>query len=130
MGLGLKTSYNGKRLKSPGSPDVYLIDQGMRRKIPNPTTMNNLFADWSSIVETTDTDTIIVGPELEDGAVLFSDENQKFDDGWRYTYLIDGLKKRRIVSKAAFTKYNFNDKAIQSYPSLLVESIPDGDVIA
>jgi len=116
-------------MKSPESPDVYLIDQGKRRRVPNPTTMNNLFPDWTSIVESTDTDTILLGSDLDDGAVLFTDEDERIIDGWRTTYLIDGLKKRRIVSKDIFVKFNFNLNNIQAYPSLLVEAIPEGAAV-
>ncbi len=29
---------NGYRLKYPGAPEIYLVDQGYRRRVPDPTT--------------------------------------------------------------------------------------------
>jgi len=116
-------------MKSPGFPDVYLIDQGLRRKIPNPTTMNNLFQDWSSIVETADTDTIRLSFEIDDGAVLFENDEEAKVNGFRTVYLIDRGTKRPIRSKEIFAKYNFNAKAVQTFPKLLVDSIETGDAL-
>jgi hypothetical protein len=50
MYTGAKTSQkrpdlNGLRMQTPGKPEVYLIDDGCKRHIPNEKTYNNLFRD-------------------------------------------------------------------------------------
>src|SRR4051794_14942050 len=51
-------------------PEVYLIDRGFRRYIPNVTTYENLFRDWECIIEDIDIETIRLGDPLSDGASL------------------------------------------------------------
>src|SRR5262249_26247406 len=41
---------NGLRVKLPNRPEIYLIDRGYRRWIPNPATYNNPLRHWNGII--------------------------------------------------------------------------------
>jgi hypothetical protein len=115
---------NGYRLILPNGGAVYLIDEGYRRWIPDPTTYNNLFRNWDGIVKDIDLNEIpetapithdaILAMPLENGAV----------------YLIDNGKKRHIASPAVMDKYWFSWDRIYHVPHVLLDFILIGTTIS
>ena len=115
----------GYRIQIPGQPSVWLIDQqGYKRGIPNPTTYNNLFRNWSGIVADVDANEIANGPGLDDGAVLLK------GSATPSVYIIDGGKKRGITSPAVMDQYYFNWGTIVVIPDILLNAIPNGSIWA
>ncbi len=115
--------YNGFRIKKPGDPRIWLVDRGQKRHIPNPTTFNNLFRNWS-YREVLDVDAIQTGSPISDGAVLGR------ATGEPAVFLIDQGIKRHIVSPATMDKYNFNWNRVYTLPRLVIDSMPTGDPIS
>jgi hypothetical protein len=111
---------NGLRVKLPGRPEIYLIDQGYRRWIPNPATFNNLFRNWNGIVEEISITSIPQGQNISSGAVLARAY------GTAPVYLVDRGLKRWITSPAAMDRYNFSWDRIYQVPNILLDSIPTG----
>ena len=111
----------GLRLKAPNNAAVYVVDpQGFLRWIPDPTTYNNLFRDWNSIIVDIDLVNIATGPALTSGAVLARGSTEAA------VYLISNGRKDWITSPAAMDKYDFNWNTIVQVPNILVDSIPAG----
>jgi len=112
---------SGERMKSPGNPAVFLIDpEGYKRWIPNAATYNNLFVDWTGIIENTDVLSIYPGPPLSDGAFLAKASNSAA------VYLVSNGQKRWLTSPAVMDKYHFNWGAINVLLPAHLEAIPTG----
>ena len=114
---------NGKRIKTVDSPAIYLVIDGYRRGIPNPSTYNNLFRDWNNILISFDITSIPVAPSISSGALLVksSDSNKVF-------LLSDG-QKRHISSPKIMDKYNFNWDRVNIVAPIFLSSIPTGAII-
>jgi hypothetical protein len=119
-----RTELNGVRVKAPNNPMVYLVDQGYKRWIPNPSTYNNLFRDWTTIVVDIDVDAIPTGAQISDGAILARAVNTA------PVYLIDQGVKRWIVSPAAMDKYDFDWGKIKVVDSVVIDALPRGPDIS
>src|SRR6185437_7413511 len=91
---------DGDRVRSPGHPQIYLIDGGVRRHIPDVMTYKNLFNDGQGIREI-DVASIPLGPQIRSGTVL----TRAFDRS--EVYLIDNHEKRHVASPTTMRKYNF-----------------------
>lgn len=115
---------NGLRVKTPGDPAIFLVDQGYRRWIPNPPTYNNLFRDWNGIREDTGVGDIPIGAPIADGAVLVR------GIGTAPIYLVDAGVKRWIASPAAMDKYYFSWDRVYQIPPILVWYISNGSTIS
>ncbi|GAP94186.1 hypothetical protein [Leptolyngbya sp. NIES-2104] len=111
---------NGLRVKLPGQPEIYLIDQGYRRWIPNPTTFNNLFRNWNGIVEEISITSIPRGQNISSGAILARAY------GTAPVYLVDQGLKRWITSPAAMDRYNFAWGRIYELPAISLNAIATG----
>jgi hypothetical protein len=111
---------NGLRVKLPGRPEIYLVDQGYRRWIPNPTTFNNLFRNWNGIVEEISITSIPQGQNISSGAILARAY------GTAPVYLVDQGLKRWITSPAAMDRYNFAWGRIYELPAISLNAIPTG----
>jgi hypothetical protein len=118
-----RTDLNGLRVKLPNRPEIYLVDRGYRRWIPNPFTYNNLFRDWNGIVVDINITDISLGASFTSGAVLVR------PDGSAPVYLVDNGVKRWITSPAAMDKYHFNWGRVYVIPPVVVNSIPTADPI-
>lgn len=114
--------FNGFRIKRPGDPRIWLIDRGLKRHIPNESTFNNLFRNWS-YREVLDIDAIQTGPPISNGAFLGR------AIGEVAVFLFDQHEKRHIVNEATMDKYNLNWGRICSLPKLVVEMTATGDPI-
>jgi hypothetical protein len=115
---------NGLRVKLPNRPEIYLIDRGYRRWIPNPATYNNLFRDWNGIVTDISITDIPLSTQITSGAVLAR------GDGTAPVYLIDNGVKRWVTSPAAMDKYYFAWNRVYVVPPVLVNFIPNGASIS
>jgi hypothetical protein len=114
-----RPDYAGLRVMEHTGPAIYLIDpDGYRRWIPDPTTFNNLFRDWS--VERMDLSNIPEASPLTSGAVL------AIGSGTAPVYLVSNGVKRWITSGGAMDKYNFKWEHVVQVPRVLVDSIPSG----
>jgi len=108
---------NGLRVKLPNRPEIYLIDEGYKRHIPNPQTYNNLFRDWSGIVVDIDIDEIPTGVPITSGAILTRGA------GTAEVYLVANNKKRHVFN---MDKYWFSWQRVYIVPRILLNCIPDG----
>ncbi|WP_419785656.1 hypothetical protein [Pseudodesulfovibrio sp.] len=111
---------NGLRLTLPNSAGIYLIDQGLRRWIPNPSTYNNLFKDWNNIITNIDVLQIPAGPDITNGAILAT----PLAGG--PVYLIDNGCKRGISSVDTFNKYYFSWDSVYHVPLILLDYLQSG----
>ena len=122
--LAPRPDLNGLRVKSPTNAAIYLIDQGVRRYIPNPQTYNNLFRDWNGVIIDISINDISEGSSISNDAILAKPSNAA------PFYLIDGGQKRWITSPAAMDKYYFAWNRIYAVPHILLDSIPTGPSIS
>jgi hypothetical protein len=118
--MSLRRDLDGLRVQLPGDPAIYLMDAGKKRHIPDPPTYNNLFRDWSGIVQDVDLNDIDTGTPISHGAVLA----QAFGDP--AVYLIDGGQKRHIGSPATMDRYELSWNTIQHVAPSLIAAIPTG----
>jgi molybdate-binding protein len=117
--MAIRHDLNGHRVKHPSAPQVYLIDSGRRRWIPNPATYNNLFRDWDGIiVDANLVNSVDAWDDIADGALLARAE------GTGEVFFIDNRVKRRIISPAAMDRYYFNWGAIRQVPQIVLDAVP------
>jgi hypothetical protein len=111
----------GARIEAAGGPDIYLVDDdGTKRHIPDPTTYNNLFRDWTGI-KVVDTYAISSGPALTSGAYL----------GWDGVagdpiYLVSNGQKRHITSPTVMDKFWFDPTKVRTVPQSTLDALPNG----
>jgi hypothetical protein len=115
----------GKRIQAPGTPAIFLVDDnGTTRYIPDPTTYNNLFRDWSGI-QAVDPAIIAAGPPLTSGAYLATSAS-----GGGAIYLVSNGQKRHVSSPASMDKFWLNWGTVQSVPQSTLDGLPNGpDVV-
>jgi hypothetical protein len=111
----------GRRLASPGHPDIYVIDpEGFRRRISNHTTYNRLFRSWCDIGEEPRLDRIALGPEFTMGTFLVR------GDASCAIYLLDQGRKRRVPHGVVMDKYWFNWSRILGLTQVDIDQLPVG----
>ncbi|HEV3194185.1 MAG TPA: hypothetical protein VGY54_26955, partial [Polyangiaceae bacterium] len=111
----------GRRLVSPGHSEIYVVDpDGFRRRIPNHTTYNRLFRNWSGIDDEPNLHEIAIGPELTTGTILVR------GDAADAIYLLDQGRKRLVADAAAMDKYWFNWSRIFAVRQAVIDRIPPG----
>jgi hypothetical protein len=126
--MALRPDLNGQRLRNPASGAIYLIDNGAKRHVDDPTAMNNIFNDWSTFPDI-DTQLIDDGIDIDDLVVLA----QGFGDPT--VYLIDKKNaagdriKRNVASPQTMAKYNFSWSKIYHVPTALISAMPTGQQI-
>jgi len=111
---------NGLQLQLPGAAPVYLVLNGFRCWIPDPTTYGNLFVPGATIVQDINIGVVSEGPALSSGAVLAQGSASP------QVYLVTNGVKMWIPSPAIFNRYQFNSAAIQVVPQIIIDSIPTG----
>jgi hypothetical protein len=110
---------------NPNLPGVYLIDDdGIRRLVPDPATLNNLFTDSNHIIPTIDLNTIDEGSHLTSGAILARGINTNG------IFLITNGQKRLVTSPQAMDKFHFAFNKVKEVPVVLLDSIPEGPDIS
>ncbi|MFX0196770.1 MAG: hypothetical protein ACFFCW_11640 [Candidatus Hodarchaeota archaeon] len=116
----------GLRVKRPGEPAIYLIDEGKKRHIPNVATYNRLFRNWSGIREDLNIENCPEGNPIPTFALLFR------CTGSPKVYLLDGENenriKRHIASPYVMDEYHFDWSKVQEI-NCSVTNYPDGPVI-
>jgi hypothetical protein len=117
---GARPDLNGERVKAPGRPEIYLIDRGRRRWIPDPQTYGNLFRDWQGIHESRSYLDIPTSTPISHGAYLAK------DDGSPAVYLVDNGHRRWVTSPAAMDKYYFSWDQVRVVPDGTLDGIPAG----
>lgn len=121
---------NGQRIQDPGDTAhgpgaIYLIDDGMKRWIPNQGTYENIFRDYAGV--TISHQLAVEIPEkgaLPDGACLVNPA------GFRSVWLIDVNQKRLVVNPAAMEKYYFAWNRIYTIPPVLLLYLQAGNDIS
>ena len=120
----LRPDLNGCRLKAPGDDKIYLVDQGVRRLIPDPTTYNNLFRDWNGIVQ----DPLIL--DIPEGRPVVSGSVLARVVGTEPVYLVEPGSKRWIASPHTMDVYYLSWDRVYVIPPELLAGIPDGPTIS
>lgn len=119
----LRPELNGVRVRKQGDEEIYLIDEGRKRLIPNHDTYNTLFMDWGGIVQNLRLDEIETGPPLSTGAVLAQAEGQNA------IWLIDSGHKRRVDGHPeTMDKYRFKWPPAK-VPPIMLDCIPLGNPV-
>jgi hypothetical protein len=115
---------NGYRLKAPGDPKIFLVDQGYRRWIPDPATYNNLFRDWNGIVQ----DPLIY--DVPEGLPIASGSVLARGSGTAPVYFVEPGSKRWIANPHTMDVYYFSWGMVYVIPPVLLAGIPDGPSIS
>ncbi len=120
---GLRPELNGVRVRKHGQQDVYLIDEGKKRLIPDRETYDTLFMDWGAIEQKIDLDEIETGLPISSGAVLVQAEGQPA------VWLIENGQKRRLEGhRETVDKYYFKWPPVK-VPAILIDHMPTGNPI-
>lgn len=113
-----RTDLDGLRVAIPGAPEIYLIDRGYRRWIPDPPTYNDLFMDWDDIQSSADFAAVPLGTQIAIGSYIAQAAGEPA------VYFIDGFTKRHIITPGVLTYWDFTSPRLVD-ESLIVE-LPDG----
>jgi hypothetical protein len=114
---------DGFRVKNPGQPQIYLVDMGYKRWVPDPDTFDSLFRDWNGVLEDTGVDAIPTGLPIQHGAVLIKSPDAD------QVYLSEYGTKRWIVSPEVFDRFNFSWDNIQNIPNSVIAALSNGPAI-
>ena len=108
------------RLVKGSSPAVYLIDQGKKYLIPNPSTFNHWGFHWSEIRTLSDSflSSIPSAPTLTRLAKGSS----------KAVYFLENGKKRLIPNPSTFRRLGFQWSSVRTLSNSLISSIPTGSV--
>ena len=115
--------YNGQRRYDPNTGAVYLVDRGLLRHIPEVSTYDNLFVDWSGFVNISGTADFVLGTDVSTDAYLAKEY------GKPEVYLVESNLKRHITSAPLFEAYNFDWIEIEPLASDELSSVPAGEPI-
>jgi hypothetical protein len=116
---------DGSRLIELGKPDVWLVFQGRRHRVPSPQVYENLFSETDNLVTVTDLDAIARGPELSPDAMLIR------ADGGTSIYLLTaayegGVRRHFIPNYESFVEFSFDLSKVRDFPPLLIDALPTG----
>jgi hypothetical protein len=110
----------GLRLTPLQGGPIYVVNpEGFLLWIPNPSTYNSLFRDWSGVYRV-DTANMSIGAALSDGAILAKGSLSA------KVYLVSNGRKRWITSPATMDKYYFNWSRVYVVPQILIDSMVTG----
>lgn len=120
--------YNGYRVKSLDRPEIYLVLFGLRRLILNPDDYNNLFRDWTGVLQFPTQadldDTIPASGSLTAGVRTARGENSA------PIYLITDNVRMWVTSPAVMDKYWFGWNLVVPVPDVIIGSIPLGPFLS
>ncbi|UXU91352.1 hypothetical protein [Burkholderia sp. S-53] len=114
--------YDGIRVKSSQSPNVYLVINGTLHFIPDPDTYFNLFPSWEGIfVDDYLTSHIPQSLPLSVGAWLIRGDSSSL------RYLLTNGQKRAIRDDIIFRKFDFDPGKVKVIPEAVINSLPTGE---
>ena len=119
--MSKRTDLNGMRFRLPRQAEVYLIDEGQRRWIPDPSTYDNLFRDWEGINKELYSGEIDEGPHISSGAFLAR--------AMYKVYLVTNQQKRWITTEETMDRYYFDWQKISQVPQRVLDELEDGSDI-
>jgi hypothetical protein len=115
--------YSGNRIKALSAPEVYLVDQGMKRHITDGLTSHLLFGDTLP-ARIDSVDGIPSGPDIgSDTRLIKGDQSPEI-------YLYDQGTKRHILDPNTMSYYRFAMGTLEGRPQAVVDAMPSGDDIA
>ncbi|WP_412024307.1 hypothetical protein [Burkholderia cepacia] len=117
-------AYDGIRVRSHQSTNLYLVVNGVLHYIPNPDTYFNLFPSWEGIfIDDYLTTHIPKSIPLSVGASLIRGDSSPL------RYLLTNGEKRAIPDDIIFKKFDFDPSKVKVIPDSVVESLPTGEDI-
>jgi hypothetical protein len=124
----LRNDLDGQHVQVQGNPAIYLMDQGLKRHIPNMDTYQRLFGASPgppTMLSQADLDNIDEGPPLSNLIQLAKEQNNPA------VYLVDPdyQIKRWIKNMPTFTHYSFAAANIKEVQPGLLGAISIGPII-
>lgn len=127
FGLESRAAFSDGDLVKGSGPEVYVIEHGARRWIPNPDIFQKLFYDWKKILLVSDSvlSDIPPGNKLEngnnypDGALIRAAKRKEI-------YVIDQGKRRWIPNPDIFYSNNFSPGKVIAVNDEKIKSIERG----
>ena len=114
-------SRSGQRVRRSNDPNgIYLVDDGVARRLPDDATHDGLFRDKTAILDAAVGDAMDMGTPLTAGAVLASTY------GGGPMYLIEATGKRAIAGPAVVAAYGFDRGRAVALPASILATLPDG----
>ncbi|TXM94235.1 hypothetical protein [Methylobacterium sp. WL116] len=116
---------DGCKLQKAGEPDVWLIFHGHRHRITSPSAFCSLFSTADDLMTVDCTDTIKVGPDVQEGSFLAR------PDGSLDIYLVlrifpDYLIRHHIPNWETFCDFGFDEAKLRIVPAVMLTTLPGG----
>jgi hypothetical protein len=92
---------NGRRVQNHGENEIYLVEDGFKRHIPDPQTYDSLFRDWNGILHDVNVHTIETGSPIPSGSQVAQAHGEDA------VYFVDGYVKHHIASPEAMDRFHF-----------------------
>jgi hypothetical protein len=123
LGVPLPSRKNGDMVQGSGAA-VYVMENGNRRLIPDPPTLDSMGLNWNNIQHIADTDL----NNIPDGASLPSRTNGAMVQGsGAAVYLMESGKRRLIPNPETFNAMRLDWNAIQHIADADLNNIPEGE---
>ena len=123
-----RNGLNGKLYRQKADdPQIWWIDQGYRRLVPDPDTFNNLFWVWENVEVYEDLfeiPTHTIFPTIMPGAVLV-----RAYGSTDFPCFVDGGSARRISSEAVLKKYQFFTRHVRQVPPIVILAMRNGPAL-
>jgi hypothetical protein len=129
--MGLEPKRDGQLVQAQGESAIYWINFGMRRHIPDPTTLTNVFGTNPEITNLTvdEVERITLGPPLPGGAALVVDPTKGIGNGGKI-YLMDWNLAHQPYKRHArlddLLKFQLNGQLNELPNTFVADSIPTG----
>jgi len=104
------------------APVIYLVIDGARRRIPDPTTFNVLGLDWRAVMTVSDAQL----DSIPNGATYPPLRGRLVRGQGPATYLLENGTRRWIINMDVFRRHGFQLRDVQVIPDEALESIPSG----
>ena len=125
MSKTLEQAIDGRRLANLDRTKTWLIFHGLRHHITSSAVFDSLFVPSVLVEEFADIESIVEGPDLNEGTCLVSNA----DNG--VIYLVFGspainIRKHVVETYETFKALGFDDALVRLVPSLVLSAIPSG----
>jgi hypothetical protein len=125
--MNVRNDLNGQLLKAPNRPEVYWIDEGLRRHIQSPQLLQAFF-NSGNVAVYPDLNLVPMGsPITRNNRLIKCSSNNSPLNG--KVYFLDNGRKRHIVSESSFKNNNFNWSGISNVDCSVLNSLPTGSAI-